>query len=284
MATFFNQATLSYNNNVTNSNIVTGQLLEVITADKTAVVPSYSQGDSVTYIISIRNTGAVPFTGLMITDDLGAYNAGSLELTPLDYVEGSVRYYANGALQAAPAAVGGPPLVISGINVPAGGNAIIVYETRVNRFASPVLEGNITNTAVITGGGVTTPVTVNETVNAEIGPELTISKALSPDTIVENDTLTYTFAIQNYGNAPADTSDNAVITDTFDPILDPITVTFNGEVWTEGINYTYNRTTGEFATIAGQVTVPAADYTQDPVTGIWAVTPGVSVLTVSGTV
>ena len=46
----------------------------------------------------------------------------------------------------------------------------------------------------------------------------------------------------------------------------------------------YYETTGEFATVPGQITIPAAVYTQDPVTGEWSVEPGVSVLTVTGTV
>lgn len=50
------------------------------------------------------------------------------------------------------------------------------------------------------------------------------------------------------------------------------------------MNYTYSEVTGEFATIPSQITVPAATYTQDPVTGEWIVEPGVGVLTVTGTV
>ena len=38
MPTFTNQATLSYNNITTNSNVVTGQLLEVLSVTKTAVM------------------------------------------------------------------------------------------------------------------------------------------------------------------------------------------------------------------------------------------------------
>ena len=283
MAIFFNQATLSYNDNVTNSNVVTGQLLEVLTADKTAVVPTYGQGGGVTYIISIRNSGNTPYTALTVTDDLGAYTEGALTLTPLDYVEGSVRYFVNGALQTSPAVQAGPPLLISGISVPAGGNAVIVYETETNSFAPPQLDGTITNTAIITGQGLLNPVTVSETVAAETSPDLTISKSISPETVVDNDTLTYTFIIQNYGNSDAVATDNAIVTDTFDPILDPITVTFNGTTWTEGVDYTYNSATGEFATVAGRITVTGASFARDSVTRAWRVTPGVSNITVSGT-
>lgn len=76
----------------------------------------------------------------------------------------------------------------------------------------------------------------------------------------------------------------AVITDDFDPILKNLTVSFNGTAWTEGVDYTYDETTGSFVTIAGNVTVPAAEYAQNPVTGIWITNPGISTLIVTGTV
>jgi len=63
-----------------------------------------------------------------------------------------------------------------------------------------------------------------------------------------------------------------------------LTVTVNGTAWTAPANYTYSETTGLFETAAGQITVPAATYSQDMVTGEWIIEPGVSVLTVTGTV
>ncbi len=79
-------------------------------------------------------------------------------------------------------------------------------------------------------------------------------------------------------------TDNAVISDVFDPILRDLTVSFNGMTWTEGVQYTYDESTGSFVTVVGQITVPAATFAQDPATGVWAVNPGVSTLIVSGTV
>ena len=128
MPTFTNQATLSYNNITTNSNVVTGQLLEVLSVTKTAVMNTYSAQEVVTYVVSILNTGTTALTGLTATDDLGAYIQGGVTRYPLDYLAGSVRLYINGVLQAPPAATAEPPLVITGINIPAGGNAILVYE------------------------------------------------------------------------------------------------------------------------------------------------------------
>lgn len=283
MARFTNQAQLSYNNSITNSNIVVGEILEVLAATKTAVRDLYGQNDTVTYIISIINSGTAAFSGITVTDDLGAYPFGSGMLTPLTYVNGTIRYYINGALQAAPAVTAGPPLLISGITIPAGGNAVLVYEAEVNQFAPLQLDGEITNTAVISGGGIT-PITVTETVTAETEPLLTITKSVNPVPVTENGLLTYTFLIQNSGNVPAGATSDAVITDIFDPILSNLTVTFNGSIWTEGTDYTYDETTGLFSTIAGRVTVPAADYIQDPASGSWIINPGVSVLTVAGTV
>lgn len=283
MATFTNQATLRYNGTVVNSNITTGELLEVLSATKTAVIDTYNQGSDITYVINIVNSGTVTFTGISVTDNLGEYAFGTGTLVPLDYVDGSAQYYLNGVLQPAPVVTAGPPLVISGITVPANGVATIIYVARANQYAPLDLEGVITNTAIINGGGAT-EIVVNETVTPENGARLTITKSMCPTTVTENGRLTYTFVIQNIGNLPAVVTDNVAITDTFNPILSGLTVTFNDTVWTENVNYTYEETTGMFETIPGQITVPAAIYTQDPATGEWIVEPGVSVLTVTGTV
>ena len=284
MPSFTNQATLSYNNITTNSNIVPGQLLEVLEADKNALTDTYAAGDLVTYVVSIRNSGTTALNGLTVTDDLGGYSFGSTTVYPLDYVVGSVRLYVNGVLQPAPSATPEAPLVISGINVPAGGNAVLVYEARVNQFA-PLTEGStINNTATVTGGGLSTPVSSEATITADSEPQLTISKSLCPATITENGQLTYTFVIQNTGSEAADAQDAVIVRDVFDPILEGLAVTFDGNVWAEGANYTYNAATGEFATVAGQITVPAATFVQDPATGLWVTQPGVAVLTVTGTV
>ena len=99
MPTFFNQATLRFNDTVINSNITTGELLEVLSVTKTAVNGTYTPGDTVTYAVSIVNTGSSAYTGLTVTDDLGAYTLGDQTLVPLTLVVGSVLYYEGGVLQ-----------------------------------------------------------------------------------------------------------------------------------------------------------------------------------------
>ena len=283
MATFTNQASLSYNNTVINSNVVTGELLDVLSATKTAVNDEYIRDDAITYAVSITNTGTAPFTNLTLTDNLGAYVSEGITVYPLTYNDDAVLYYINGVLQPSVTVTAGPPLTITGINVPAGGNALLVYTVNANEFA-PLAEGStIVNTATVSGGGLTTPIEASETVTVSDAADLSITKAISPVPVSDNETLTYTFTIQNYGNTAADATDDIVLTDTFDPILTNLTVTFNGTTWTEPANYTYDEATGLFRTTAGQITVPAATYTTNP-DGTITTTPGVSILTVSGTV
>ncbi len=226
MARFTNQAQLRYGNSVANSNIAVGEILEVLSVTKTAVRKNYTTDDTVTYVISIVNSGSTAITGLTLSDDLGAYTFNTGTLTPLGYVDGTIRYYTNGTLQTAPTVTAGPPLTVTGISVPAGGNATIVYEAALNEFAPQGLEAGITNTVTVSGTGIT-PITAEETVNALAAPRLTITKSVSPVPVTENGTLTYTFTIQNYGSVAATADTGVVITDTFDPILRNLTASYN---------------------------------------------------------
>lgn len=283
MAQFTNQAQIRYGNAVANSNIAVGEILEVLSASKTAVRSTYGQNDSVTYVVSIVNAGTVPVTGLTLSDNLGAYTFGTGSLTPLTYVEGTVKYYVNGTLQTAPAVTATPVFTITGITVPAGGNATIIYEAMVNQYAPLDAGSSITNNANISGGGIT-PITVDEIVRAQTAPLLTITKSISPVPVTENGTITYTFLIQNGGSADADAASGVTVSDNFDPVLTNLTATYNGTPLVAGTDYTYNETSGEFVTTAGRITVPAAAFTQDATTGIWAINPGVGTLVVTGTI
>ncbi len=282
MAQFRNQAQLSYNGTTVNSNVTVGEIIETIAVTKNAVTENYSTGDDVTYVISIRNTGSTTLNGVTVTDNLGAYTYNTTTLYPLTYIAGSVKVYLDGVLQTAPTVTAGPPLVFSGLSIPAGGNLIIVYEAVPNRYAPIAADSTITNTATVSANGGNTA-TAEETVNATATPNLSISKSLSPVSVEENGTVTYTFLIQNYGNTAAAASDNVTVTDVFNPILSGITVNLNGTPLALTTGYTYDAGTGTFRTVPGVITVPAATYTQNT-DGTWAITPGTSVLTVSGTV
>lgn len=281
MAQFTNQAQLSYSGLSVQSNVAVGEIVESLTMTKAAVPTSYGDGDRITYIISVVNSGSTDITGLTLTDNLGAYTFNTRTLVPLDYTADTVRYYSNGILQTSPTVAATNPLTITGLTVPAGGNILLVYETTTNSFAPPAVESSITNTATLSGG-VVSALTATETVSATNDPRLSVAKSINPVPVSENGTLTYTFLIQNIGNTAADAADVAALTDTFDPKLSDLTVTFNGTAWTQGTQYNYDQATGVFSTVPGQITVPAATYTQDPTTGAWIATPGTSTLVVSG--
>ena len=283
MAQFTNQAQLSYNNETVTSNVVVGQLQEVLSATKTAVNGSYRTGETVTYAVNLINSGPAAVTGLTLTDDLGAYSPETgTTYVPLTYVDGTVRYFINGVRQTAPTVTAGKSLARAGITVPAGGNATILYDALVNGYANPTATGSLTNTVTVTGGGIT-PLTATATLPSDVRTGLSITKSISPVPVVENGTLTYTFLIENTGSTAADGTGNLTVTDTFQPVLTGITVALNGTTLTEGTDYTYNETMGVFATVPGRITVPAATFAQGT-DGVWVTTPGTATLTVSGTI
>ena len=281
MATFTNQAMLSLGGTVALSNVVTGEILAPLSVTKTAIGNTYRAGDTVSYAVSLVNTGSAPLSGLTVTDDLGAYPFGGGTLVPLDYVEGSARLLLNGLPTAAPTPTATSPLTFSPITVPAGGSAVLLYKATANAYA-PIGEGGaIENTVTVTGA---CPVTASETVTAVGEPLLGIVKGISPTTVTPGDTVVYTLTVENSGTAPVVAGDNAVVSDVFAPILADITVTLDGTPLVEGVGYAYDEETGAFTTLPGALPVPAGTVVQDPVTGGFSVIPGTAVLTVSGTV
>ncbi len=285
MASFTNQATLTYRGNTVNSNIVTGEIIETLSIDKTSLTTTYDPSGNIVYVVNFTNSGTTALNNMTFTDNLGEYTVTAVgNVTPLSYVDGTVGYYVNGVQQAAPVVANTDPLTLTGVSLPAGAVGTLVYQTNINEFAPLATGGTITNIATFSGGGLADAVSDDATVTVNNVPRLDITKAITPATVGPNGQLTYTFTILNYGNTATVTGDNVEISDTFDPILNPITVTYNGTTWTAGTEYTYNSATGEFRTVAGNVVVPAPTYTQDPATGAYSITPGSAVITVTGTV
>lgn len=283
MAQFTNQAALSYNGLRVLSNVAVGTLQELLSVSKTAVTDTYTPDGTVTYVVSMVNSGDTALTNLTITDDLGGYAFGEETLYPLTYVYGSATLYINGVLTPMPEVEEKEPEVFSGITLPAGADLVLIYQATVNEFA-PLGEGaTIVNTATVSGAGVT-PISASTTITADPAPQLTITKSVSPVPVLDNGTLTYTFVIQNYGATEADDAAKVAVTDTFNPLLTGLTVTLDGITLSPTTDYTYDDVTGEFETAAGTITVPAATYTQDPDTGAYVITPGEATLVVSGTI
>lgn len=275
--TFTNQATFTYNGTTVLSNIAVGIMESSLTVTKNAVADEYREGDTITYVIAIANDSDAPAEGLTVSDDLGAYAFGTDTVRPLSYVDGSVQLYVNGALQPDPAVDTADGLSFSNIAIPAGGNALIVYSAEVNDFAPLTAGSEITNTVSVNGAQ------AQETVPVAESSALSVVKSVSPIPVAENGQLTYTIQLINTGNAAVTEAEDAVISDTFDPILTNISVELDGQPLTAA-DYSYDEATGVFSTTPGIITVAAATYTQDPTTGEWTTVPGTATLTVTGTV
>lgn len=282
MATFQNQATLIFGSERINSNTTVGEIVDAVGITKTAVSVDYAVGDAVAYVISIENQGNTDLAGITVTDNLGAYTAPNGDIAiPLEYVPNTVKYYVNGELVDSPEVTFNGTLNFSDISVPAGGNAILVYEARVNGFAPLESGSEITNTATLSGGCLCNESEDSATVPVRETPELSITKTLEPDRVAGCSEITYSFIIQNTGNTPVVATDDLLVTDVFAPALSDITVTVDGAEIAEGIGYSYNGVTGSFATLPGALSVPAATYETLP-DGTVTVTPGVTIVTVIG--
>ena len=284
MATFTNTASLEFNGNTIRSNTVTGEITDVLTVTKTPATAEYANGSEIAYAISIINSGTDDVTGLTVTDTLGAYDFNGTTLYPLDYTADSVQYFVDGVLQAPPAVSTVQPLVITGITVPAGGSTLLLYTATVNSFAPLETGSQIVNTAEVTGEAVFEELTASSTITASAEPQLSIIKSLNPETVTGNQEITYTLTIQNTGNTAVIATDEVVLNDLFDPIITLTDVTFNGATWRSPAQYNMDPATGAFSTVAGQITVPAATYTQDPDTGEWQMLPGTGTLIITGTI
>ncbi len=279
MAFFTNQATLSYGGRSVHSNITTGEMVEAVTLTKTAVSAGYAPGSTATYVVSLVNAGETPVSGVTLTDDLGAYAVGEQTVYPLAYVDGSLLYYVDGVAQPAPAVTAGPPLTVTGLEIPAGDSVMLIYQAEVTPYA-PLGEGaRITNTVTAAGGCIGGTLTAYAELPADDAPQLSIAKSLSPERVSGCGEVTYTFVVQNTGGAAG--AEAAVsIADTFDPALSGLTVTLDGEAM-DPAGYTY--ADGVFSTAPGALTVPGAGYVQRR-DGQWLTTPGVTVLKITGTV
>jgi uncharacterized repeat protein (TIGR01451 family) len=112
--------------------------------------------------------------------------------------------------------------------------------------------------------------------------DVQIVKSMYPDPVTEGELLTYHFDIYNYGNTAAT---DVVLTDTFLPAPATVSVSVDGvPIDPTQFDYLAGVLTLPNALAILSITIPAADFVQDPVTGIYTVNPGIVSITVSGAV
>ena len=281
-----NQALLTFVSNGQSgsaaSNIATTTLQGPLSAEKTALQPEYTQEKELTYLLTMRNTGAAPLTGLRVTDNLGTYLLQGSPVTPLTYT-GPARLYENGQfLSEIPGetAVGSVSFPLPALA--SGSNALLVYTVKVNEKAPLASGSTITNTAVWTADSLAQPVTAFHVIPAADEAKVSIIKAMTPNPVSSGGRLTYQFTLYNHGNIPAE---NVVLTDLFDPAPSMLSVWVDQEPVSPGdFQYTGGSLTLPSPGSSYSITIPAATFTADPGTGVQMVTPGTVSVTVQGTI
>ncbi|MBR2613157.1 MAG: DUF11 domain-containing protein [Clostridia bacterium] len=285
MATIENFATVSYTSGgvleTKVSNLAEIGLESAVNFSKATLGDTYSEDSVITYILSITNTSASAIANVSITDDLGSFVFGTMELTPLAYTAPALLLIdgqdVSAQLTVDDTTAGS--LVFSFPSLPAGATANIVYRATVNEYAPLDLDSAIVNTATLTSDSDCADGSASATVTAASAANVSVFKQMAPNPVVCGDVVTYTIRIYNYGNIPAE---DVVLTDTFNPAPDTITVSKDG-VLLGGSEYSY--VGGTLTTPVGTgtpVSVPAATFTRDAATGIVSVTPGMVEYVITG--
>ena len=282
MATIINQANLTYTYGTTTASVLSNPAVteraEAIAIEKRALENAYHAGSELTYLLAVQNSGAAPVTNLTVRDNLGAFTptGAAAPVMPLTYT-GPAALYIDGVFSETLT----PETDESGVtftipSLPAGSNALIVYQAAVNGFAPLDAGSEITNTATLTVG--TDPLTASATVPVDSYADVSIEKEMSPNPIGTGDTLTVIFTIENCGNVAAT---DLVLTDDFPLSLSDVAVSVNGASVTD---FTFEDNTLTLpASDQTALTVPAATFeTSD--TGAVTVTPGTMTVTVTGTI
>lgn len=281
-----NQASVAYryNNRTASavSNIATAVLNEPLSVEKVSLESVYREGEDITYVVTVTNSGTSALTGISVTDDLGTYTIGSGTATPLTYV-GPAIYFVDGVYAGnLTPTVGADGISFAIATLGTDSTVQIIYKAVANDTAPLVQGSQITNTVTTTATGSNTPVSDSNTVTVDSYADVTITKTMSPSGVVDGDALTYTFVVSNFGNAEAT---EIVLTDAFDPAPESITVQLNGTI-VPATDYTYENgvLTLPISPASTVLTLPPATITQDTTTGVVSIEPSTLTVTVTGVI
>ena len=287
MPTIENFATVRYNSSGISetkiSNLAEVELTSSVGFTKSVLTQTYTDGSTVTYILTITNNSTSPLTNVSVTDNLGTFVCVESEVTPLTYTGPSVLLINgidNSGLLSVDSSL--PQRVIFTIaSLPANSVSNIIFTATANEYAPLESESYIENTAELTSDSQCDNSSASTRISVLSAANVTVFKQMCPNPVICGGTLTYTVRIYNYGNIEAT---NVLLSDTFVPAPASITVSRDGVVLS-GTDYTY---VGGTLTVPASdlvnITVPAATFTRDPETCVVNVDPGVVEYVIKGTI
>jgi uncharacterized repeat protein (TIGR01451 family)/fimbrial isopeptide formation D2 family protein len=142
-------------------------------------------GERLTYTIRITNSGDAAATGVVVSDTLPAFTT---------FVAGSV------TIDPAGGTAGTPPILASGLVVPAGGAVTVTYAVTLAIPLTNNLE--IVNTVAVSSTEVPTQVTSTVTDVVASSHVLSLTKSATPQVIAPGDLVTFTLAYTVTGDEP----------------------------------------------------------------------------------
>ena len=215
------------------SNVATANLLEQysLTGTKNIQNTSFRPGEILSYYITATNTGTDSLFNLTFTDDLGG------QLLPLSFIDSSAYLNFNGTISPIiPTSISPLTFVVPNAFTP-GDIATINFLVRVNSSISSDIS-EITNTSEISAneGSSTGPILTLEpspsvTIAREEYANVTITKSVSTQNIIEGVPFSFTLELENSGNLPAT---GVILTDVLPEgfVVNSITSTTNGTTTT----------------------------------------------------
>ena len=284
----YNTASLSFEygsrKGFVSSNIAFTTLQDSITVSKSSLGNIYFQNTEIPFIISISNNNQEEIKNLVIEDDLGTYSLGQglldSEFTPLEFVDTAFLYIGGIFNSNITPKISKGKIVFKVSSIPAKSNIIILYKVSTNEFSPLTTGSEIKTTATVTSTCMSSPILASNTIKVKEEADIKIIKNMCPNPITSGDIITYTFSLYNYGNI---TATNVVLNDTFSPVAENLNVYLDSKI-VPNSNYSYVGGTLKLPCENSEtsISIPAANFIQDSITGIISVNPGTINITITG--
>lgn len=257
---------------------------DLLTVSKISLGESYSQNSEITFVISINNNNNSVIKNIKIQDDMGTYCLGQdicdASFAPLTYIGPSILYIGGAFSANIEPKISNGKILFEISNIPSRSNALIIYKTAANNFAPLSSGSRIISTISISADEISKTITDSSTLNVIDEADIRIIKNMNPNPVLTGEKITYNFSLYNYGNTEAT---NVVLNDTFTPAPDTVNVYLNSqELSILDFSYTNSALTIPSYNSNVSISIPAANFIQDNVTGLISIEPGTTSIIVTG--